>query len=90
MEIVRSVDPEGSHASWMENFPWTRLPGVEVPADPKPPVDVSLHDPMRFRELVGDGSFGGAYQHADEDMLRIWRAGVEEVRELLVSGLDEP
>jgi creatinine amidohydrolase len=43
---------------------------------------------VRFRGLVGDGSFGGAYQHADEDMLRIWRAGVEEVRELLESGWD--
>jgi len=88
MDIVRSVDPEGSHASWMENFPWTRLPGVELPADPKPAAEVSVHDPVRFRGLVGDGSFGGAYQHADEDMLRIWRAGVEEVRELLESGWD--
>jgi creatinine amidohydrolase len=88
MDIVRSVDPEGSHASWMENFPWTRLPGVDLPADPKPSAEVSVHDPVKFRELVGDGSFGGAYQHADEDMLQIWQAGVDEVRELLESGWD--
>ena len=42
-----------------------------------------MHDPIKFRKRVGDGSFGGVYAHADEDMLRIWQAGVEEVRELL-------
>ncbi|MCB0149120.1 MAG: creatininase family protein, partial [Caldilineaceae bacterium] len=25
---VQEIDPMGSHASWMENFPWTRLAGV--------------------------------------------------------------
>ena len=24
---VQEIDPMGSHASWMENFPWTRLAG---------------------------------------------------------------
>ena len=28
---IREVDPVGTHASWMENFPWTRLPGVGLP-----------------------------------------------------------
>ena len=27
----RRIDPVASHGSWMENFPWTRLPGVDVP-----------------------------------------------------------
>jgi creatinine amidohydrolase len=36
-----------------------------------------------LRDLIGDGSFGGAYQRPDEDMLRIWNAGVEEIRDLL-------
>ena len=26
---VKEIDPVASHASWMENFPWTRLAGVE-------------------------------------------------------------
>ena len=29
---VRAIDPVASHASWMENFPWTRLPN-------RPPQD---------------------------------------------------
>lgn len=84
--VVREIDQEGSHASWMENFPWTRLPGVELPSSPKPSAETPINDPAEFRRLVGDGSFGGAYQHSDEDMLRVWQAGVEEVRELLESG----
>src|SRR3954468_14229709 len=38
-EIVDEVDPEATHASWMENFPWTRLVDVEVPRDRKPIVE---------------------------------------------------
>ncbi|MCA9958439.1 MAG: creatininase family protein, partial [Anaerolineales bacterium] len=28
---VQRIDSNASHASWMENFPWTRLPGVTMP-----------------------------------------------------------
>ncbi len=38
---IREVDPVGSHASWMENFPWTRLDGVPLPAEQKPPFDTA-------------------------------------------------
>jgi creatinine amidohydrolase len=73
----------------MENFPWTRLPGVELPAEQKPMVDferMRTLDPGGVRELVGDGSFGGLYERPDEDVLRVWEAGVAETRELLVNG----
>src|SRR5678810_335983 len=33
---VQSIDPVASHGSWMENFPWTRLPGVDMPASQRP------------------------------------------------------
>jgi creatinine amidohydrolase len=88
MEVVRAIDSAGSHASWMENFPWTRLPGVDLPEEPKPAAETSVHDPGEFRRIVGDGSFGGPYQQSDEEMLRVWQAGVDEVRELLESGWD--
>jgi creatinine amidohydrolase len=86
---VQAVDPEASHASWLENFPWTRLPGIDPPRERKAMVDVSTvreTDPADVRELLGDGSFGGLYERPDEDVLRIWRAGVEEVREVLATG----
>jgi creatinine amidohydrolase len=88
-KVVEAIDPGGSHANWMENFPWTRLEGVELPAEPKPPLDQHAYrvaGPEQLRDVLGDGVFGGAYQRSDEDVMRIWRAGVAEVRELLESG----
>jgi len=86
--VVESTG-KGSHASWMENFPWTRLAGVELPDEEKPMLDEGAYrvvGPDGLRDLIGDGSFGGLYQRDDEEMLRIWQTGVEEVRELLESG----
>jgi creatinine amidohydrolase len=80
-EAVRAVDPAGTHASWMENFPWTRLPGVALPAVSKPEIGLPLpDDPAAVRAELGDGSYGGPYAHADEEMLEIWRIGVAETR----------
>jgi creatinine amidohydrolase len=85
--LVDEIDPEGSHASWMENFPWTRLAEVAFPEGHKAALDlVDVTDPAEFRRQAGDGSFGGFYERPDEDMLRIWAAGVDEVRALLGSG----
>src|SRR5579872_2054197 len=33
---VEATDKVASHASWMENFPWTRLPNVAAPSEAKP------------------------------------------------------
>jgi creatinine amidohydrolase len=87
--VVESIDPEASHASWLENFPWTRLESVTLPREKKPMADVralAVLDPAGVRRLLGDGSYGGLYERSDDDMLAIWRAGVEEVRELLADG----
>jgi creatinine amidohydrolase/Fe(II)-dependent formamide hydrolase-like protein len=54
---------------------------------------VAVEDRERLRELepaavkaaIGDGSYGGPYQVADEDTLRVWAAGVGEVRTLIES-----
>ncbi|MDQ2983457.1 MAG: creatininase family protein [Actinomycetota bacterium] len=88
LSVVDNIAP-GSHASWTENFPWTRLEGVELPDEEKPMLDEAAYRvvaPAGLRDLLGDGSFGGAYQRPDEDMLRIWAAGVEEVRDVLEQG----
>ena len=83
---VQSIDPVASHASWMENFPWTRLEGVELPETAKPMVAVFPDwTPAQAREALGDGSFGGAYQRPDGDMQQLWSAAVAEIRALLDS-----
>jgi creatinine amidohydrolase len=84
--VAKSIDETYSHANWGEDFPWTRLERVEPPGEPKPLVaedDYRVASPERVRELIGDGSFGGPYRRSDEEMQRIWDAGVEEVRDLL-------
>jgi creatinine amidohydrolase len=91
LETVRSIDPAASHASWMENFPWTRLKGVAMPKTAKPMIDYAHYktlDPAGVRAYLGDGSFGGLYQRPDDEVHAIWRAGVEETRELLEDGWD--
>ena len=81
-----SVDPVASHASWMENFPWTRVPGVRYPDEAKPMIDTErfrLRDPRAAREMLGDGNFGGRYQRSDDEMLALWQVAVAETRELI-------
>jgi creatinine amidohydrolase len=83
---VQETDPVASHASWMENFPWTRLAGVTVPTQQKPMSDLAklrLLDPKGVRTLLGDGNYGGYYQRPDAEMLALWQIGVEETRALL-------
>ena len=84
-----SAEADPTHGGWFENFPWTRLPGVELPEGGKPLLSRSLAEqasPADLRELTGDGSFGGSYALPDDVMDEIWRTGVEEVRELLTDG----
>lgn len=89
LAAAREADPEPSHANWFENFPWTRLPGVELPEGRKPPLDQAAYrvaGPAELRELLGDGVFEGAHELPDEQTERVWSAGVTEVRELLEAG----
>ena len=86
-EIAAEIDPDYDHASWSENFPWTRLPDIEMPSERKPPVvHPKLSKPHAVRNALGDGSFGGLYQRSDEEVLRVWTAAVEQLRERLDSG----
>jgi creatinine amidohydrolase len=85
---VQAFDPVASHASWMENFPWTRLANVEMPDKQKPTTDldkIRQLDPKALRAYLKDGNWGGLYQRPDDEMLEIWRVGVEETRELLTA-----
>jgi len=85
-QTVQDTDTLASHASWMENFPWTRLPNRAPAPGGKPMTDIDrlrTLPPDAVRAQIGDGNYGGLYQREDEDMLAIWRVAVEEVRGLL-------
>lgn len=83
---IQSIDSTGSHANWMENFPWTRLAHAPAPEGIKPQVDMALMKaarPAMVRDILQDGSFGGPWQRPDADMLAIWETGVAETRAAL-------
>ncbi len=83
---VQEIDPVASHGSWMENFPWTRLPGVAMPKEQRPMADMArlrLLDPAELRKYLGDGNYGGRYERPDAELLALWQIAVEETRALL-------
>ena len=83
-EAVQAIDPDASHGSWMENFPWNRV--AASPAGKKPMVDMSRLrwlPPAGVRDLIGDGSYGGAYEKPDDQMLHLWQVAVAETREII-------
>jgi creatinine amidohydrolase len=92
-KAVMTTDPVASHASWMENFPWTRLPGVALPDHQKAMLDMDAFlplDPQAKRAMLGDGNYGGLYERPDPDMLAIWDVAVKETRALLADGWAKP
>ena len=83
---VQAIDSVASHASWMENFARTRIPGVRLPRAQQPMVDFArlrVLDPKGARELLGDGNFGGYYEKPDAVMDELWAVAVDETRGLL-------
>jgi creatinine amidohydrolase len=85
-EKVKAIDPAASHASWMENFPWTRVPGVKLPDGEKPQIDyakLAMANPAEVRALVGDGNYHGRYQRPDSDVLALWDVAVAETRDVI-------
>lgn len=80
-----ATDAHPTHANWSENFVWTRLEGTPT-AGEKPLVDIDrlrTLPPFEARNLLEDGSFGGAFQRSDAEMDAIWRVAVAETRDLL-------
>lgn len=88
---VQEIDRMGSHASWMENFPWTRLTGVTAPAEQKRVPDRTGKARLvgaEMREVYGDGNYGGYYERPDAEMLALWDVAVAETRILITDGWD--
>ncbi|QUJ67966.1 creatininase family protein [Photobacterium sp. GJ3] len=87
--MVQSISSNASHASWMENFPWTRLQGVVMPDAEKPMIDLQKMaqlSPAAAKAMIGDGNYGGRYSMSDDVMLAIWQAAVEEATHLVEHG----
>ncbi len=83
---VQAIDPVASHASWMENFPATRLEGVAQPQYQRAPIDytkLKLLNPAETRAYLGDGNFAGVYEKPDAVMAELWEVAVKETRQLI-------
>lgn len=90
---VKSIDPVASHASWMENFPWTRISEYPEPVGSKEPIEPSILKQLNAtetRQYLGDGNFGGLYVRSDREMQSIWDTAIMETRQLLETGWFEP
>lgn len=91
MGKVLEIDNRASHASWMENFPWTRLEGVEQPDHAVERADyagMARVDAGRKRAMLEatEGNYQGLFVRPDEDMLAIWDVAVRETRDELENG----
>lgn len=86
LAAVQATDPVASHASWMENFAWTRLKGEVAPSQRKPMIDferMRVMGPQAVRDFLGDGNFGGYYERPDSEMQAIWDVAIAETRALM-------
>ncbi|MEL7434494.1 MAG: creatininase family protein [Chloroflexota bacterium] len=86
---AQAIDPQASHASWLENFPWTRTADAAMPEIDKEMADIAkmaVLSPPAIREYLGDGNMGGAYQKSDADMQALWDVAIAETRALIETG----
>jgi creatinine amidohydrolase len=83
------IDTDAGHASWVENFPWTRVAGSEPPVGRKAPADraaMRVAEPAGVRRILGDGNSGGPYVADEDRMLALWEQAVASVRDALEGG----
>jgi len=76
--ICLKYELKPGHANWLEAFPFTRV--AELPEGEKPPPTIpGLLGAQVTRQVLGDGSFGGKYQVADNILQEIFDATVADV-----------
>jgi creatinine amidohydrolase len=86
---AREIDADAGHASWVENFPWTRVAYREPPAGRKAPADraaMRVANAEGVRRILGDGNSGGPYAADERAMLALWEQAVASVRGALECG----
>ena len=79
IRMMKQAGHEGSHANWLENFPFNRV--AESPKDVKTFIDKAALEgtPQEVRAALGDGSYGGVYQMPDDFMQQFFVQLVNEV-----------
>lgn len=86
-ELVQQTEQGSSHASWMENFPWTEIAGVDYErTTSQEPLDKNTLRQLSHtaaRKFIGKGNFGGREQRDKELMQTIWDVAVTETRNVL-------
>jgi len=81
-EFATTHNLETAHASWMENFTFTRI--GDAPQGVKPRVvDLNISGKFETRRLAVDGSYGGAYQVDENIMQAMFDLCLGEVLDLL-------
>lgn len=86
---VQSFSKTASHASWMENFPWTRVANTIASDESKDMVDLKKLIQVgsnTVKKIVQEGNYGGSFTRSDEDMLAVWDVAIDETIELLQNG----
>jgi creatinine amidohydrolase len=71
-----------AHANWLEAFEFNQVAELPVAEKPKP-VAISIVDAVKFKEIFGDGSFGGAYQAEVAVMDEMFGACLADILDLL-------
>lgn len=80
--IARKYDLKPAHANWLEAYPFTVV--SELPEAVKPELESSpIVDAERYRQFIGDGSFGGRYSAGQDVMDEIFQACLQEVLEIV-------
>ncbi len=81
-QVAQSHGLKPSHASWLENFSFTRV--SEVPEGSKAPPRVpGLMNAAQARQVYGDGSFGGPYAAEPAVMEEVFQAALTDVLQLI-------
>ncbi len=82
-QIGEYVKHKPNHANWLENFVFTRV--ADVPREIKPEPDLArlTEAGVSYRDVLGDGSYGGPYQMPEEIMARLFDGVVAEATALL-------
>jgi len=81
-KVAQNHDLKPSHASWLENFPFTRVSDNHS-VQKNPAYVTGLLNADQARKFYGDGNFGGPYQADQAIMDEVFAVALNDVIQLL-------